>query len=65
MIQIVKKMALFNKHVTAPGGETIRGVVWAHCDGGEVQLTEPHSLDGAGGGVLVPGPEQLLSSVIL
>ena len=43
---------------TGPVGEAVRGVVWAHRDGGEVQLTEPHPLDGAGGGVPVPGPEQ-------
>ena len=42
------------------GGEAVRGVVRAHGDGGEVQLTELHPLDGAGGGIPVPGPEQVV-----
>ena len=40
------------------GGEAVRGVVGAHGDGREVQLTQLHPLDGAGGGIPVPGPEQ-------
>ena len=40
-----------------PGGEAVRGVIWAHGDGGEVELAQLHPLDGAGGRVFVPGTE--------